>query len=38
MEKKKVYFTDFRTHLNVSLPQKLQRLMLNTAKCEMPMD
>ena len=27
MAKSKVFFTDFRTHLNVSLPAKLQKLM-----------
>lgn len=31
MEKSKVYFTDFRTHVGVSLTEKLQRLLIKKA-------
>ncbi len=38
MEKSKVYFTDFRTKLNVSLPMKLQKLMRKAGIANIDMD
>lgn len=38
MEKARVYFTDFRTKLGVSLPAKLQKLMRRTGIGNIDMD
>lgn len=38
MEKSKVYFTDFRTHVGVSLTEKLQRLIKKAGITDIDMD
>lgn len=38
MEKSKVYFTDFRTHVGVSLTEKLQRLIKKAGMTDIDMD
>lgn len=38
MEKSKVYFTDFRTHVGVSLTEKLQRLVKKAGITDIDMD
>lgn len=38
MEKSKVYFTDFRTHVGVSLTEKLQRLIKKAGIIDIDMD
>ena len=38
MEKSKVYFTDFRTHVGVSLTEKLQRLIKKAGVTDIDMD
>ena len=38
MEKSKVYFTDFRTHLGVSLTAKLQKLIRQAGIGQIDMD
>ena len=38
MEKSKVYFTDFRTHVGVSLTEKLQRLIKEAGITDIDMD
>lgn len=38
MEKSKVYFTDFRTRVGVSLTEKLQRLIKKAGKTDIDMD
>ena len=38
MEKSKVYFTDFRTHVGVSLTEKLQHLIKKAGITDIDMD